>query len=348
MTVVRPTIPARQRDCLLNSYDGVICDLDGVVYRGAVAVPGAIESLETLMADGRHVVFATNNASRPPEEVGAHLRDLGLDSDSWSVVTSSQAAAAHVAASLAPGTKVCAVGGPGVSEALLEVGLQPVPACEAKHGGIGAVVQGLGADVTWRDLATVGHLVQRGATWVATNLDIMLPTADGPAPGNGALVAAVRTTTDASPHVVGKPGPDLYDLSRSRLHTDVERTLAVGDRLDTDIEGAIAAGLDSLFVLSGASRLQDLALADRHARPTYVGFDLSAALTPVPRIGPAPSHLATVTASGDVELFPSGDRQRQLHALVSTAWDALDRGHPVSTEVSMWRELERRLGLIAP
>lgn len=345
MTVAQPTAPTKQTAALITSYDGVICDLDGVVYRGPVAVPGAVETLETVMAGGARVVFATNNASRAPETVGDHLRELGLGPEGWSVVTSSQAAAAYLASRLAPGTQVCAVGGPGVAEALLEVGLVPVRAADADGEDIGAVVQGLGVDVTWRDLAEVGHLVQGGATWVATNLDIMLPTARGSAPGNGALVAAVRTTTDARPHVVGKPEADLYDLSRIRLGTDFSRTLAVGDRLDTDIEGAIEAGVDSLFVLSGASRLQDLAFAAHHARPTYVGCDLTAVLQPPLPIRPERNDMVSLTADATLHLRPDDDRGRRLQALVCAAWDALDNGRALSTDAAMWRGLEQQLGL---
>lgn len=265
---------------LVADYDGVICDLDGVVYRGPAAVPGAVDTLNEVVAEGVGLVFATNNASRPPEEVAEHVRELGVDGSGWSVVTSSQSAAAYLAQRLQPGAPVLAVGGPGVAQALAEAGLVPVRVSELADTPVEAMVQGLGVDVTWRELAEVGYLAQRGVTWVATNLDLFLPTAHGPAPGNGALVAAVRTTTTRTPHVTGKPGAALFELARTRLGTSRARTLVCGDRLDTDIAGANAARLDSLFVLSGASSLQDLAFAAGHERPTYVASDLTGLLAP--------------------------------------------------------------------
>ena len=173
---MRPTLPTAtsvRTDLLIAQYLAVICDLDGVVYRGATPVPGAVETLNRLAADDVAVVFATNNASRSPDAVAEHLRELGVGPLGWSVVTSSQAAAAYLAERLPKRTPVCAVGGPGVAQALTEVGLAPVGVSELAGTSVAAVVQGLGIDVTWRELAEVGYLVQGGATWVATNLDLM-------------------------------------------------------------------------------------------------------------------------------------------------------------------------------
>ena len=322
---------------LISAYRGVICDLDGVVYRGSQAVPGAVASLNSVIADRVGVVFATNNASRSPAAVGDHLRQLGLRREGWSVVTSAQAAASYLAGRLAQETPVLAVGGPGVAQALTEAGLTPVSASDGSRlAGVAAVVQGAGQDVSWRDLAEVGYLAQAGAIWVATNLDSTVPTSRGRAPGNGAFVAAVRTTTSASPHVTGKPEAALFDLARSRLGTDAGDTIVVGDRLETDIEGARAAGLDSMFVLGGASSLGDLAFAAERLRPTYVAFDLCGLLTPGVQRLPEPS----------VVVRQAVDRQLLLQAVVSAAWAARDDGRALSPDPSMWEALERRLGVV--
>ena len=308
-------------DCLVAEYDGVICDLDGVVYRGHAAVPGAVETLRDVVANGVGVVFATNNASRPPEEVADHLRELGVDDSAvgggtWSVVTSSQSAAAYLAHRLQPGSPVLAVGGPGVAKALAEEGLAPVRVPELGDTPVEAIVQGLGVDVTWRELAEVGHLVRRGVPWVATNLDITLPTADGPAPGNGALVAAVRTTTTGDPDVTGKPDAALFDLARARLGTTRDDTIVCGDRLDTDIAGANAARLDSLLVLSGATRLHDLAFARDGERPTYVARDVT-------------GLLGAATAPEDVAGRPgrADARRRRAHPSRREQAATAGRGH---------------------
>ena len=337
-------------DCLVAEYDGVICDLDGVVYRGHAAVPGAVETLRDVVANGVGVVFATNNASRPPEEVADHLRELGVDDSAvgggtWSVVTSSQSAAAYLAHRLQPGSPVLAVGGPGVAKALAEEGLAPVRVPELGDTPVEAIVQGLGVDVTWRELAEVGHLVRRGVPWVATNLDITLPTADGPAPGNGALVAAVRTTTTGDPDVTGKPDAALFDLARARLGTTRDDTIVCGDRLDTDIAGANAARLDSLLVLSGATRLHDLAFARDGERPTYVARDVTGLLGPPLHLRTSPGGLVEVTPDGVVHVRADESRGRLLQAVVTAAWAVLDDGHAVSSDTELWRGLERQLGL---
>ena len=330
------------RERLITRYRGLICDLDGVVYRGASAIPHAVATLNRVTADGVPVVFATNNASRPPGEVGDHLLRLGVAPRGWSVVNSSQAAAAHLAARLAPGARVCAVGGPGVAHALTEAGLTPVRAADLDGAPIEAVVQGLGFDVTWRELAAVSQLAEAGTPWVATNVDLTLPTPNGRAPGNGALVALVRTATSAVPHVVGKPRPALFDLARARLGTDRPDTLVCGDLLGTDIEGANSAGLDSLFVLSGSSRLRDLALAEPAARPTYVAADLSGLLAP----GLSPHTSAAELGPDALPRVPNtGDTATLLRSVVASAWAARDRGRAVCDDAGRWAEIERRLGL---
>lgn len=336
------------QDCLLAGYDGVICDLDGVVYRGRAAVPGAVETLNKVVADGAGVVFATNNASRPPEEVAEHLRELGVIGHSCSVVTSSQSAAAYLAQRLRPGAPVLAVGGPGVVQALAEAGLVPIRLPELAATPVEAMVQGLGMDVTWRELAEVGYLAQRGVTWVATNLDLSLPTAHGPAPGNGALVAAVRTTTTRTPHVTGKPGAALFELARATLGTDHARTLVCGDRLDTDIAGANAARLDSLFVLSGASSLQELAFAPRQERPTYVAADLSGLLDTGVSLQSAPDQRVLITRDGRVHVESEADPAHMLPSVVTTVWAARDAGRPVCDDAHMWHGLECLLALAPP
>jgi HAD superfamily hydrolase (TIGR01450 family) len=224
-----PTETTVETESPIAQYLGVICDLDGVVYRGATSVRGAVETLNRLAAEDIPVVFATNNASRSPEAVGDHFRDLGVGQEGWAVVTSSQAAATYLAHRLPRQTPVCAVGGPGVARTLSEAGLCPVRACELDGTSVAAVVQGLGVDVSWRELAEVGYLVEGGATWVVTNLDRTLPTSRGPAPGNGALVAAVQTATTARPHVVGKPGAALFDLAPRWAPSTRRRSCAVTD-----------------------------------------------------------------------------------------------------------------------
>lgn len=260
-----------------DNYPGIVCDLDGVVYRGPDAVPHAVEHLsrESPTATGG-VIYATNNASRPPAQVAQHLNDLGLSVTHDQVINSSVTGAQVLADRLCDHATVLAVGGVGVTEALQEVGLSPVSAADlADDGGdVEAILQGYGPDVCARDLAEVAYAVQAGAQWVVTNDDRTLPTERGMAPGNGSLVAAVRMAVDGDPEVVGKPGPLMYRLAAQRLGTDPEHTLGIGDRLETDVAGAHAAGMDALFVLTGVHGVADLVTCSQYLRPRFVALDL--------------------------------------------------------------------------
>jgi glycerol-1-phosphatase len=345
---------ARRRDPLLPAggpgtalvarYHGVICDLDGVVLRGATAVPAAIDALNRVHGSRRPVVFATNNASREPSAVAAHLRRLGLVEGPWSVVSSAEAAARHVAGLVPAGSQVLAVGGPGVAAALAGAGLVVVRAGESGAASVAAIVQGFGPDVTWRDLAEAAHLVREGVPWVATNLDAALPTERGLAPGNGALVGVVASVAGVTPVSTGKPAPAFFATARRRLGTSAERTLVCGDRLDTDVAGARAAGLDSLLVLSGVTALQALAFAPADQRPTYVAAHLGGLLHPAARLVPA-LPAAVRLADGVPDAAATTDRQRLLEWVVTTAWSAADCGAHLSTDPEPWQALGRQLAL---
>jgi HAD superfamily hydrolase (TIGR01450 family) len=195
---------------------------------------------------------------------------------------------------------VLVVGGAGLREPLRAHGLVPVASAEDQPV---AVVQGWSPDLTWALLAEGAVAVRRGCRWVATNRDATLPSPRGPLPGNGAMVAAVAMATGVEPEVVGKPGRALFDAAVRR--TAAQRPLVIGDRLDTDIAGANAAGLDSLLVLTGVSGPDDLLAAAPERRPTYVGRDLSALRGPCAPI------------AGDV---PAGDGLDDLRARVRESW----------------------------
>lgn len=258
---------------LAARYRALVCDLDGVVYRGPSAVPHAVEALSAL---DRPVVYATNNASRRPADVAQHLTDLGLGCAPEDVVTSSQAAAWLLGeAGTEPGARVLAVGGAGVADALGEAGFTAVRRVGEGEGAVAAVVQGYGPDVTAADLAEAAYAVEDGARWVATNTDATLPTDRGVAPGNGSLVGAVARAVGHEPDgVAGKPRPPLYLLAARRLGLEAPQVLAVGDRLDTDIEGAVSAGAESLLVLTGVDDLDAVLAAPASRRPTWVAPDL--------------------------------------------------------------------------
>lgn len=256
---------------LTQIYDVALLDLDGVVYIGSAPVEHAPESLRAARAAGMRLAFVTNNASRPVEAVAAHLTEIGVDALPAEVVSSAQAAARMLAERLPAGSKILVVGGEGLDAALGERDLVPVRALD---DGPVAVVQGFAPEVGWRMLAEGTYAVASGLPWVATNVDRTIPTDRGRAPGNGTLVDAVRAATGREPDVAGKPEPPMH--REAMLRTGARRPLVVGDRLDTDIEGANASGADSLLVLTGVTDPVELVLAPPALRPTYVGLDLRA------------------------------------------------------------------------
>ncbi|MEI2827230.1 MAG: HAD-IIA family hydrolase [Dermatophilaceae bacterium] len=265
---------------LVDRYAGLVCDLDGVVYRGPEGIGVAIRTLNAVHSSVG-LVFATNNASRTPEQVSEQLLGLGLAQEAVRVVTSAQAGAAYLRRDLPAGSSVLAVGGEGVAHALAAAGLVAVlPHEVASTGAVpAAVLQGWGLDVAVRDLAAVCRAVTAGARWVATNSDPSLPVAGGvDIPGNGTLVAAVTVATRHTPEIVGKPHRPLYDHAVTVLGMPLSEVLAIGDRLDTDILGAEATGMDSLWVLTGVDGFVQL-LGSR-ATPTYAAASLEALRLP--------------------------------------------------------------------
>jgi glycerol 3-phosphatase-2 len=293
------------------AYDLALLDLDGVVYIGREAVPGAAEALEQARAAGMRIAFVTNNASRTPQAVADQLTSLGVKAGADDVVTSAQAAAAVLAARLPTGAGVLVVGGEGLRWALQQEGLRPVSSMDDDPV---AVVQGFSPDLGWRMLAEGSRAVLAGLPWLATNTDLTVPTAYGPAPGNGTLVAAIAAATGARPDVAGKPRPPLFEQAVRRYRS--RSPLVVGDRLDTDIEGAHAAGLVAMLVLTGVSGAGDVITAPAEHRPHHLARDLGGLLTP----HPAPRRSGTGWVCGEAEVGTEGGR---LH-VVRPGEDAVD------------------------
>lgn len=313
-------------DALCSGYDLAMLDLDGVVYVGGAAVPGAPAHLSSVRDRGMRLAFITNNASRTPGQVAQHLRELGIEAQPADVVTSAQAAARVLVDRYGAGARVVLLGAVGLEEALLEQGLEPVSVTEVS--GARAVVTGYGPDVLWRDIMRAAVLIRDGLPWVASNTDGSIPTPYGVAPGHGVLVDTIRAFTGVDPVVAGKPARPLLDETVRRVGG--ARPLMVGDRLDTDIEGARNAGLDSLLVLTGVTGLAELAAAGPHERPTYLAPGLDGLLQPHP--APAATDREQSLAGWRAEVVEGRLRVAGAGAVVDwwrvaaqAAWKHLDR-----------------------
>ncbi|MEN0072074.1 MAG: HAD-IIA family hydrolase [Propionicimonas sp.] len=272
---------------LVDDYDGVLFDLDGVIYLGPVAVPGAPEAMAALDSAGKAVMYVTNNAARSADTVVRQLRGLGFEAGPGNVLTSAQVAAAGLAEVLAPGSKVLVAGSASLAGLIAEAGLVPVAGAEDEPV---AVLQGYDPVLTWPMLDEVCLAIARGAIWYATNDDASRPTDRGLVPGAGAMIAAVATAIGGSPTTFGKPHRPM--MAEAVRRTGARRPLFVGDRVDTDIVGANNAGMDSLMVFSGAHGKRDLVACGPGERPTHIGADVAALLAP-PR-----THTVTPDAAG--------------------------------------------------
>ena len=318
---------------LAERYDLALVDLDGVAYRGHEPIAGAAEGLGGARDRGMRLVFVTNNASREPESVADQLTGLGIPASPAEVMTAAQAAAALLRTRLEPGARVLVVGGAGLVTAVRAAGFAVVTSADDEPD---AVAQGFAPEVGWAQLAEAAYAVQRGAWHVASNLDLSLPTARGFAPGNGALVGAVRGATGVVPDSAGKPSPTMYRLAVERAGAGAP--LVIGDRLDTDLGGARAAGYPGLHVLTGVSTGRDAVLAVPGERPHFLGADLLSVLEPHP--APEASDGWWVTrgaaariADGQLELRPAGEGRDAvvdlLRSACAAAWEASDGGAAV-------------------
>lgn len=340
--------PAAPRACPeppVRRYDALLLDLDGVVYVGPQPVPGAAESIAAARDAGARVAFVTNNASRTPAATAARLAGLGVPASGADVVTSAQAAARLIAERVPSGAAVLVCGGTGLWHALREHGLRPVSTVTDAPA---AVVQGYDARLGYGALAEAALAVSAGALFVAANVDTTMPSPRGELPGNGSLVQVVAHATGREPIVAGKPAPPLH--RESMLRTGAHRPLVVGDRLDTDIEGAWRGGVGSLLVLTGVTDPVTAALAPPRHRPTYLAADLSGLLVAHPAVDPAGEGFRcggwTVTRRGNgVDIAGAGDPCDGLRALCACCWTAADAGEPVEADAA--GDAAGRIGLPA-
>jgi glycerol 3-phosphatase-2 len=317
---------------LCQAHDLAMLDLDGVVYVSGHAIEGAPEAIAAARDAGLRIAFVTNNASRPPEVVAENLVHLGVPAWTEDVVTSAQAAARMLAARLPPESRVLMLGGEGLGRALVEEALVPVRSLD-DGGEVVAVVTGYGPEVLWRDIMRAAVRIREGLWWVATNTDLTIPTSFGSAPGHGVLVRMLEQFTGVTPDVAGKPARPLLDETVRRVGGS--RPLMVGDRLDTDIEGANHAGVPSLLVLTGVTGLPELVAAPPRHRPTY----LAAGLTGLLHAHPAPAITAdgaecggwrAQVTHGRILVGGTGAPDDWWRAVAVASWAHLDRtGVPV-------------------
>ena len=272
----------KQEPTPLDGVDVVLADLDGVVYAGPGALPHAVDSLNRAQDEGRRLGYITNNASRTDATVAEHLSSLGLHVAADDVVTSPQAAMRLMRDLVPAGSTLLVIGGEGLVVEVEKAGFVVTRSAEDSPA---AVVQGFAPEVGWAQLAEAAYALatppeEGGIPWVATNTDWTIPQARGIAPGNGTLVSAVHTAVGRLATIAGKPERPIFDEAVTR--TGATKPLFIGDRLDTDIQGARAAEMASLLVLTGIDRPKQVLAAPPSQRPDYIVADLRQLFEPYP------------------------------------------------------------------
>jgi len=255
---------------LADEFDGLLIDLDGVVWVGREPVPGSAEALRTLMDAGVEIVFVTNNPGRPAEEYARRLAEMGVEIVAERVVTAGEATAALVVERCGAGTSAFAIGAPAFQETVAAAGLRLLEG-EAGREAEAVLVSGhRGFD--YEELLTATLALQGGAAFFATSRDPTLPMPGGAWPGTGAVLAAVETASGTRAEIGGKPEAHLFELARERLG-GTERVAMVGDRVSSDIEGGRRAGLETILVLSGATSRDEAEAAE--PQPDQIVDDLT-------------------------------------------------------------------------
>lgn len=302
--------------------DCVLFDLDGVVYHGTSVVDGAAEGINWLHSRSIPVNYVTNNATRTAEATAAKITGMGIDATADEVTTSAQVLAERLAERFGKGARVHLVGTTGLRTALDEAGLEITDSADANPV---AVAQGLDPEIDYAAIVRACEIIRSGAEWWASNPDYSLLTENGKVPGNGAFVELMSRLTDTEPVIVGKPAPHMMEFAAGRL--GASRPLMVGDRLNTDIEGGNAAGIDTALVLTGIHTIYDALRAAPERRPTFILPDLR----------------------GLEALIAGGDRGQstQVEAELRRAWDAIDAGDTDAEAVLAERRLPRTIAATA-
>ena len=251
----------------LSEYTAVLLDMDGVLYRGQLPLPGVNPMLALFERRGIAYACVTNNSTLTPEQYEAKLATMGIRIPAAQVITSSVATRRYLEGVVPHGTPAYYIGMEGLREALFDDGYFIY---DEQHPQV--VVAGLDSGATYAKFKIAALAIRAGARFVGTNPDLTLPTEEGLVPGAGSIQALLTAATGVTPLVIGKPEPTMLHTAIAILRADPQRTLVIGDRLDTDIAGAAAAGLASALVLTGVTTMADLEHSALQPDGIYAGL----------------------------------------------------------------------------
>ncbi|MCK4841184.1 MAG: HAD-IIA family hydrolase [Methylococcales bacterium] len=260
----------------LNNVQALIIDMDGVLWNGSEALPGLQSFFKSLRRHQLAFILATNNASLTQSQYITKLATMGVSVSINEILTSSMATATYLAELVDPlSTSIFVIGEQGLRQPLTEKGFSLIdcyPCPDNKAADF--VVCGLDRNLTWDKLSNASLHLNAGAKFIASNADTSLPTERGTILGNGAILAALEAATQSAPTIIGKPEAIMYQQAMKVLNVNPEYTIAIGDRLNTDILGAVNTGIRSIMVLTGISTEADLHSIDY--QPSWIMPDIQA------------------------------------------------------------------------
>jgi glycerol 3-phosphatase-2 len=257
---------------LADDFDGLLIDLDGVVWIGREPVPGAPEALQALLAAGKRIVFVTNNPAKLPAAYQERLQAMGVEVGEDQIVTAGMVAARLAADAAGPDGSAFVISRGPLKEMVAAAG---VTVLEGEAGRDASVVVVSGhREFDYAALLTAKRALDRGAALIATSRDPTMPMPGGEWPGTGAILAAVETASGRVAEIAGKPERHLFEIALAAI--GAERVAMVGDRVSSDIEGGRRAGLETILVLSGTTIRERAQAAE--PRPDHVVDDLAALL----------------------------------------------------------------------
>lgn len=300
---------------LQAQHDALLLDLDGTVWEGGRAIPHAVEAIN---ASGCKAIYITNNASRAASRVAAMLQDIGLNAAEADVLTSAQAALGLAEDVLEPGDPVLVLGAQPFKDLVRDAGYQVTDSADAAPK---AVLHGHNPDTGWAELSEAALAIRAGAVYLASNMDTTLPMERGLMVGNGSMIAAVTSATGVTPRSAGKPEPAMFHQAAERF--GAKSPLGIGDRLDTDLAGGVAAGMPTLHVLTGVSGPLALLQAPPEQHPTYIGEDMRALAADPATLRPGAQGGFQARMEGDELVVDGGEEASTSVQALRTALEVI-------------------------
>ncbi|WP_420630835.1 HAD-IIA family hydrolase [Candidatus Leptofilum sp.] len=259
----------------MKHIKNLILDMDGVLWRGEMPMPGLADFFKTLRTHDIQFVLATNNAAKTPQQYVKKLAKFGVPVSEDQIFTSAEATGDYLQHTYEPGVNVFVVGDVGLVTAVQTRGFR-ILSVEEVMGGETAVfvVAGFHPNATYPQMAAGALLIYKGADFIGSNPDLTFPSEYGPLPGAGSFLAFLQAGSGVEPTVIGKPGPLIFQMAMQKLGGTPQNTAMVGDRLETDIAGGQAAGIQTILVLSGITQRNDLNKISSH-KPDFIFRDIS-------------------------------------------------------------------------